>query len=226
MNRYFHKLGAIAGGALGSFRRKSDPRKVLLESMPRGSVCAEIGVFKGDFSAEILRIVRPRTLHLVDPWKYETSEEYKNSWYGGEAGGNQDQMDAVYNAVRERFRAEIASAQVRIYHMSSADAAARFRPSYLDWVYIDGNHLYEFVKRDLELYYPKIKHGGFLTGDDYGPGGWWNDGVQKAVDQFISLEGCTLVSTLGRQFVLQKPKKFATVKDHASGSSPKALASE
>ena len=205
MNRYVRSLRSFAARARGRFRRKSDPRKLLLERMPRGSVCAEIGVFKGDFSAEILRVVRPRVLHLIDPWKYETSEDYKQSWYGGESGVNQNHMDGLHQAILDRFRREIASGRVKIHRSASADAAAQFVPSYFDWVYIDGNHLYEFAKRDLEAYYPKVKPGGFLTGDDYGPGGWWEGGVQRAVDEFISREKCNVLATAGRQFILQKP---------------------
>lgn len=37
----------------------------------------------------------------------------------------------------------------------------------VDFVYIDGNHEYAFVKKDIELYYPKVKIGGIIGGDDY-----------------------------------------------------------
>ena len=41
-------------------------------------------------------------------------------------------------------------------------------PGGLDFVYIDGNHSYDFVKRDVELYGPKLKLGGILGFDDTG----------------------------------------------------------
>ena len=37
----------------------------------------------------------------------------------------------------------------------------------LDFVYVDGNHAYDFVKEDIKLYYPKLKIGGVLGGHDY-----------------------------------------------------------
>ena len=40
-------------------------------------------------------------------------------------------------------------------------------PNDLDFVYIDGNHDYDYVKKDLELYYPKLKGGGVLGGDNF-----------------------------------------------------------
>ena len=46
-------------------------RKFLLEMMPKNSVCAEIGVNQGQFSKEILEVVQPKKLHLIDPWAGE-----------------------------------------------------------------------------------------------------------------------------------------------------------
>jgi methyltransferase family protein len=37
---------------------------------------------------------------------------------------------------------------------------------YFDWIYVDGDHQYEAVKKGLESYLPKVKPGGFITGDD------------------------------------------------------------
>ena len=66
----------------------------------------------------------------------------------------------------------------------SESALSEFEDGSLDFVYIDGNHLYEFVKKDLELSLRKMKPGGYITGDDYSPGGWWKGGVKRAVDEF------------------------------------------
>ncbi len=55
----------------------------LLHSMPKQSVCAEIGVYKGDFSSRIIDIVNPTKLYLIDPWQFHEEAEYKNSLYGG-----------------------------------------------------------------------------------------------------------------------------------------------
>ena len=61
-----------------------------------------------------------------------------------------------------------------------------FKDNYFDFVYIDGDHSYEFVKKDLEGFLPKIKKGGYLTVDDYA---FWKIvlgyGVKKAVDEFV-----------------------------------------
>jgi len=50
--------------------------------MPQRSVCAEIGVDKGEFSQKIIDRVQPTKLHTIDPWKYEEGEIYQGSLYG------------------------------------------------------------------------------------------------------------------------------------------------
>ena len=36
-----------------------------------------------------------------------------------------------------------------------------------DLIFIDGEHIYNFIYNDLEKLYPQVKSGGFLTGHDY-----------------------------------------------------------
>jgi hypothetical protein len=151
-----------------------------------------------------MEIVQPKTLHLVDPWEYESGAMYKQALYGGAVGGNQDHMNSIYNLVNERFRKEIEAGIIFIHRVPSKDACILFPDDYFDWIYIDGNHLYEFVKQDLELFYPKVKKGGFIAGDDYHRGGWWKGGVKKAVDEFISKGSCKTVVLANRQFILRK----------------------
>jgi len=171
----------------------------------RGSVCAEIGVWRGDFSAQILRTVRPAKLHLVDPWVFMTGEAYGEARYGGKVAADQNAMDRLYEEVVQRFAGPIADGVVEVHRCGSEAAADLFQDGYFDWVYVDGNHLYEFVSADLELYGPKVRDGGLLAGDDYGVQGWWEDGVTRAVDEFVAGRGYEVVSLAANQFVLRKP---------------------
>ena len=50
-------------------------------------------------------------------------------------------------------------------------------------VYIDGNHDYEYVKSDIDLWYPKIINGGVLSGHDYSSN---HPGTKLAIDEFMS----------------------------------------
>jgi hypothetical protein len=179
-------------------------RLALLRQMPKHSVCAEVGVFKGNFSASILEVVAPLRLHLIDPWAYQ--ELYPESWFGGDLGGSQAVMDRLHRKVRRRFQDEMKDGQVEINRGFSTQIAAQFPAAYFDWIYIDANHAYDAVKADLHAFYPKVKDGGFITGDNYGnrPEWWWKDGVQCAVDEFVAGGWCTLGPIWNDQFILTK----------------------
>lgn len=51
--------------------------------------------------------------------------------------------------------------------MESTEAALMLRDVQVDFVFIDGNHLYECVKADLAAWWPKIRTGGLFCGHDY-----------------------------------------------------------
>jgi hypothetical protein len=171
--------------------------------MPKGGKCAEIGVWKGDFSARILEITRPTELHLIDPWQFITGEGYDQSWYGGSAAKSQADMDVIYGDVLQRFDAPIHAGTVVVHRIPSSGADQAIPDRYFDWVYIDANHLYEFVKSDLELFSRKVRPGGYVAGDDYGERGWWENGVTKAVDEFVASGHAVLVRLLEAQFILR-----------------------
>jgi acetolactate synthase small subunit len=173
-------------------------REYLLCKMPKQSVCAEIGVHEGEFSKRILSIVRPKRLHLIDPW------EKDEGLFGDQAATEQATVDMRYAKVKNLFDKEIGTDRVRIHRNLSSEVFDEFEDSYFDWIYIDGNHLYEFVKQDLEHYYPKVKDGGYIAGDDYGNKGWWDNGIQRAVDEFLSKKSDLTLEVRGTQFILQK----------------------
>jgi len=190
-------------------RLRRNPRRFVLEATPAGSVCAEIGVWNGDFAAQILDVVAPSKLHLVDPWVFMTGVAYADARYGGGLAANQSAMDELHAGVLRRFAGPIAEGVVEVHRSDSGDAASVFADASFDWVYVDGNHLYEFVRRDLRLYDAKLKPGGILAGDDYGFPGWWEDGVTRAVDEFVLESGYDVVAFAAHQFVLRKPASRA-----------------
>lgn len=174
-------------------------RDFVLEMMPKRSVCAEIGVWRGDFSQRIVRIVQPRELHLIDPWRF--AAEFPTRLYGGAAARSQADMDAIHAAVVRRFR---HSASVVIHRTTSIPQAASFAAESFDWVYIDGDHSYEAVLADLNAYLRVVRTGGFLAGDDLN----WNPEndcpVKRAVDEFIASGAVELVTARDSQFILRK----------------------
>jgi predicted O-methyltransferase YrrM len=175
---------------------REEVRDFILSRMPSGGVCAEIGVFEGDFSARILRLNQPKRLYLIDPW-YPHNPRLSDA-------------EATYSAVQARFADAIASGRIALLREDSASAAAKFRDATFDWIYIDGDHRYAAVRSDLELYYPKVKPGGYIVCDDYHYRGWWDDGVTRAVDEFMMLGRARKVYKKRSQFVMRKPRPALT----------------
>ncbi len=176
-------------------------REFLLKMLPTHAVCAEIGVHAGDFSELILRTTSPRELHLIDPWQYEESDTYRHALYGGGAPGGQAEMDERYRSVCARFQFD---GRVKVHRGRSDAVLPRFPEASFDWVYIDGNHVYEYVKRDLALCLNIVKPGGYISGDDYTEDGWWEGSIVRAVDEFVATGSVELVLQRNRQFLLKK----------------------
>lgn len=177
-------------------------RKRLLRRLPGSAVCAEIGVWAGDFSQLILKMCSPSELHLIDPWHHKP--RYEGPRYGKRLEGGQAYLDGLYESVVARFA---SSSQVQIHRQTSIEAAEAFPAEYFDWIYLDADHSYEMVRADIEAWLPKVKRGGFITGDDYAvSGGWWGDGVVRAVDEAIASGQVDELSVTGVQFQVTKPK--------------------
>ena len=116
----------------------------------------EVGVFKGGFSKEILS-KWPGTLYMVDPWR-PLGDEYIDS------SNHKNHSTAYSEAMGSIGGFEDRAIMVRALSEQAVDL---FEDDSLDFVYLDGNHAYDFIKQDIELWYPKVKKGGLISGHDY-----------------------------------------------------------
>jgi len=157
-------------------------REILFKGLPKSGICAEIGVMFGHGSRLILKHAVPSRLHLIDPWVYNSSKRYELANWGGLAG-SQKKLDQTFAYVNRTFKKRIENKQVVIHRMTSDEAVKLFHKNYFDWIYVDGCHEYPQVKRDLENYYPLVRPGGYICGDDYMPKAY--KGPIPAVDEFI-----------------------------------------
>ena len=128
---------------------------IFLNEFTPDGIGVEVGTWKGNFAARILVTAKPRTLHLVDPWRFRPEDDYSSALYGGQATGGQADVESIYQDVLTRFSKEISDGIVVIHRMTSGEAVGLFDDDSLDWVYIDGDHHYDAVKADLQLWYPR-----------------------------------------------------------------------
>lgn len=181
--------------------RRHENRQSMLELMPKGGRCAEIGVWQGGFSVEILSLTQPKELVLIDPWGL-IADSAREDWTHGKHE-DRDEMDEMFNAVVTEFAGRD---NVTIRKGFSADVLASFPDGYFDWVYIDGNHLYDFVKTDIEISYRKVRDGGIIAGDDFH---WIRDGRRHVKEAVMdALTGLDLtpedhLTRKGQQFMIR-----------------------
>ena len=168
---------------------------------------AEIGSFKGEFAKEILNVWGGH-LYMIDVWR-GLGNEYQDA-------SNHNIHTSVYaDAMKSIETNEYRATMIRT---DSMNGSMIFQDESLDFVYIDANHAYDFVKYDILNWLPKVKKGGYLMGHDYIAMDWYNDpnfmendkdkhiystngfyfgvfGVNPAVDEFCKEHGYTLTIT-------------------------------
>ena len=181
------------------FAHSSAKRLLLLSLMPNQSTCAEIGVWKGHFSEAIVQFIAPQELHLIDPWLFQPN--YPERLYGGKIAKSQEDMDKIYFDVSSSFA---SNENVVIHRKKSQDCVEKFQDRFFDWIYIDGDHSYEGVRADLDLWYTKIKDCGFMTGDDF----FWREPsgretTKEAVTDFLNENQIERMDLIEDQFIFQ-----------------------
>ena len=112
-------------------------RTEMLHRLPKGGVVCELGTYRGDFARQILDVVAPDELHLVDV-SFELCRR--------------DVLD---------------DPRVRRHEMmTTAFLAAPGTPDF-DWIYVDADHGYEAVVADIAAAQGRVKPGGLLAFNDF-----------------------------------------------------------
>ena len=180
------------------YKIKPQDRKFLLKMMPKNAMCAEIGVFKGGFSNQILQVTKPKKLHLIDLWDPKSNKIILESSHENNI---EEDWNDIYELVIKKFN---NNKNVLIHKGNSEDILKSFNDNFFDWIYIDGDHSYKGVKIDLELSYKKVRINGFISGDDYYEN--TDYGVINAVDEFLESYPVELIIIKNTQFIIKKLK--------------------
>jgi len=137
----------------------------------------EIGSFIGESTVMFAEHFKEVT--AIDPFKQGYDEQDPTSRFD-------------FNEVYEEYLKRTSPYKnIKTVVATSDDAIDQLKPKY-DFIYIDGIHQYENVKRDIENYLPLLKKGGVIGGHDYG--GYWS-GVKQAVDEIIGQPDKTFKDT-------------------------------
>lgn len=166
----------------------------ILANLPDGQVRgAEIGVFAGELSAHLMRARPDLHLIMVDAWDSSVYQKGADDFH---AGLTQEQQDAYY--AMALAATDFVADQRTIIKSDSISAATWVQEASLDFVFIDADHSYEGCKRDIEIWYPKLKADGLLSGHDYDHPDFPDWGVKRAVHEFADAHGYEV--SLGENF--------------------------
>jgi len=140
----------------------------------------EIGAYMGE-STQILASsgLFRGGIHCIDPWAgdpvWDKEEDPTMHW-----GVVRDEFE--YNT---RHFHENGFCRIMPIRGESSKTASKFDDDSIDFVYIDGDHSYESVVKDITLYLPKIRKGGIIAGHDYCDVAWPE--TVNAIDETIGV---------------------------------------
>lgn len=115
----------------------------------------EIGCAEGTTTEFLLRELPQLTLWSIDPY-----EDYVD-WNGNNLNKLNEKFITTMNNLK------IYNDRFKLIRKYSDDAIKDFEDNFLDFIFIDGLHTYEQVKKDCENFYSKVKSGGLFSGHDY-----------------------------------------------------------
>ena len=148
----------------------------------------EIGVSLGNNALNILQNLQIKKLYLIDPYlkydDYNETEFHDTLPVGGRTWKlyNQNQKEQNKNFTHAKNTLKEYKSKIKFIRKKSEDTADSIPNHSLDFAYIDGNHNYKYVEKDIKLFYQKIKPGGVLGGHNYQI---VIEGVVEAVDEFV-----------------------------------------
>lgn len=154
-------------GTLRECTRRSGGRLDLwirLLNARRAARVAEIGVYRGDFAAQILRNCGAiEKYYMVDPWRHLS--DWKKP-----ANASDEEFERFFSEALSNT--DFARAKRVILRGKTTEVLDEIPDGSLDFVYIDGDHTLRGITLDLVCTFPKIRAGGWIGGDDFGTSIW------------------------------------------------------
>ena len=147
----------------------------------KNTIFVEIGVFGGATLFDIYDLCKKNYIEIygIDP------HDKLNIWNGINIENVPTNIVSRTHKRNKKFRENIQNSikknnlDINYINDFSWDVYKSFKDSSISVLHIDGDHSYESVLKDLNLFYPKMKKNGVIIMDDYG----WTP-VKKAIRHF------------------------------------------
>ena len=159
---------------------------------------AEIGVLTARTSKHLLLARENLTLAMVDIWAPPSDDsDYAQS---GDTNAIRpaEAFEADYRLAESCTR--FAEDRRHLMRMDSVEAAGKFDDGELDFVFIDGDHSFAGVMRDLVAWWPKVRPGGLISGHDIDNDAFPGFAVRQAIEAFIAERGIDVDMDVDRDF--------------------------
>jgi predicted O-methyltransferase YrrM len=160
-----------------------------LASDVKEGLIVEIGVFGGVSILNIidLCIANGTKIVGVDPWDLtvpgdEVSQKLSMLRF------HKENLKNAHDNLRSICNKLVYEDHITLLKEFSHRAVNSFEDESIDLLYIDGDHSYDAVLMDLDLWYPKVKKGKVIWGDDFSNKKY---GVKKAVNIFCKTKDLT-----------------------------------
>ena len=152
---------------------------------PEGSCFVEVGIYLGRSLCSLAEVVdlsgKTLTVIGIDTCRGTGPEGRKEKDYHGAAvaqGGGTFAGTLHKNVLDCGYANKIS-----LIISNSVTASRLFGDASVDWVHLDARHDYASVKADIQAWLPKVKRGGWLSGDDFDEIKWPE--VVKAVGDLL-----------------------------------------
>ena len=144
----------------------------------------EVGVALGGHAEYILNHTNVDQYFGIDPYlSYDLNDGFQHEIATFSSFGLQKNFDYLYQWVKN-VRLAPYEERSNLIRKASIEASSLFNDESIDCIFIDGDHRYEAVLQDLNAWFPKLKSGHLILGDDY-----WMEPVASAVQHFFSAQG-------------------------------------
>jgi len=135
-------------------------------------VGAEVGVSTGIHALDILqKMPNVKLLYLIDPY-HQDSE-----WNADNKEANPKFLAHKQAAAKKKL--SLFNDRLCWVYKKFEECTIKDIPEPLDFIYIDGNHAYEHVIKDITLAGKLVKKGGIIGGHDVG-----SEGIDRALKEF------------------------------------------
>ncbi len=164
----------------------------------------EVGVWKAQNARAVLEMVPTACATLVDPWSdHPTGSSYVASG-DRKATLSQDKFELAMNEAIANLSGLVG--RFEIIRGCGKAASEGIKPASL--VFLDGDHSYDGVYSDLEVWYDALLPGGVMGGHDWDHPKFPGFGVDKAVHSFLKSKKIVTKIRLGadRTWFFTKPK--------------------